>query len=99
MGHSNKLFTFEVDAAFLSGEPFVADARHLVGGRFEDAASVAVTFLAVLAFGCKSKRYDEKMRNECCSVGYNPYPDKCVQSHQPSRRIRIGTGSGRFLSR
>ena len=50
--------TFEVDAAFFSSKPFVADARHLVGGRFEDATSVSVTLLAVLTFSCKTQKFE-----------------------------------------
>ena len=57
--------TFQVDAAFFSGEPFIADASHFVRGRLEDAASVAVTLLAVFTFGCN---FGEKKNHEITNM-------------------------------
>lgn len=46
----------EVNVALLAREPPVADAFHLVGDGVEDAAAIAVAFLAILALSYTFKR-------------------------------------------
>ena len=82
--------------ALFTGEPFVANARHVVCRRFKDAASMTVTFFAILAFS-----YKWFVNLKCCfkrkrlKTNRN-YRDRCVRLLRKNQQNLVDIGNDMF---